>query len=424
MKSSFDFVLYLLAIAVIIGGAFGVYDAVVCPTVTRPGTGVAPDTAEPWYRPSHLPTGRILRVVIIGADDRDGEVGRSDTLMVASINPSLKKVAFLSIPRDLRVHIPGHGLDKINAAFAEGGHELTIATVRELLDEDTDYYVKVNFEGFVKVVDTLGGVDITVPDIEGPRTNGVHRGINYDDNWGNLHIALKPGRQHLNGKQALGFVRYRKSNVYRTRSGAKYRVEIGDLERAANQQMFIREIVRQKLRVSQSWRLLKAGSQIMKYVETDIGWLEAVDIFNIIRGVTPSEIYCATVPMGGRMRNGIWYGELHERAFHKELSTIQDHLYGRVRTDCPVAVYNGCGKAGIASQAAGVLRQYGFEDVTTDNAQDFGHKRTSIEYHGDTRAIAKRAADAMGCGKIVAGNGEEEQSRLEITIGDDFQPSG
>ncbi len=194
MKSSFDFVLYLLATVVIIGGALGVYDAVVYPIVTRPGSGVATDTAEPWYRPSHLPTGRILRVVIIGADERKNDVGRSDTLMVAFINPSLKKVALLSIPRDLRVRIAGHGLAKINRAFSEGGVELTVATVRELLDQDIDYHVKVNFEGFVKVVDTLGGIDITVPDHEGPMTGGRHHGMHYDDNWGNLHISLEPGQ--------------------------------------------------------------------------------------------------------------------------------------------------------------------------------------------------------------------------------------
>ena len=136
-----------------------------------------------------------------------------------------------------------------------------------MLDQDIDYHVKVNFEGFVKVVDTLGGIDITVPDHEGPMTGGRHHGMHYDDNWGNLHISLEPGRQHLNGEQALGFVRYRK---------CKWGGAISDLERAANQQMFIRELVRQKLRVSQLHRLLRAGSQIMKYVKTDIGWLEAV----------------------------------------------------------------------------------------------------------------------------------------------------
>jgi LCP family protein required for cell wall assembly len=138
--------------------------------------------------------------VLMGADerqnDRQNEKGRSDTLIVMWVNPQTKRAAMMSIPRDLRVSIPGRGLDKVNAAYAYGGPRLTIKTVEQLLQTTTDGYVKVDFEGFVRAVDALGGVDLMVPDVE-----GGGRGMNYDDNWGNLHIHLRPGKHHLDGYQ-------------------------------------------------------------------------------------------------------------------------------------------------------------------------------------------------------------------------------
>ncbi len=419
MRTSLDYVLYLFAAVVVVGGAFGIYDAVGNP-INAPGAGSSsPNTTTSWSESlSHLPTGRVLRIVIIGADERPKDPGRSDTLMVAFVNPTTKKLALLSIPRDLRVPIPGHGSNKINAAFAEGGTDLTVETVEKLLDQNTDYYVKVNLEGFVKAVDALGGVDITVPDCEGQMTGGRHHGMHYDDNNGNLHISLEPGRQHLNGEQAMGFVRYRHS---------KYGDAISDFQRAENQQTFIKELVKQKLRITQFRRLLKAGRQVLDYVEYDFKWLEVVDMLKLLRSINPSEIYTATVPVGDLKIGGIYYAALRESAFHDELSRIDDYLYGRIRTDCPVMVYNGCGKAGIARSAAQQLQDAGFEQVTADNADEFGHKRTTIIYYGDTRYIARRAAETIACGRVSAGKarsgGEDDVERLEITVGDDYQPA-
>ena len=417
MRTSLDYVLYLFAAIVVVGGAFGIYDAVGNP-ISAPRTGPSsPGTTSSWSDSlSHLPTGRVLRIVIIGADERPKDPGRSDTLMVAFVNPTTKKLALLSIPRDLRVPIPGHGHDKVNAAFAHGGTDLTVETAEGLLDQNTDYYVKVDLEGFVKAVDALGGVDITVPDCEGEMTGGRHHGMHYDDNWGSLHISLEPGRQHLNGEQAMGFVRYRHS---------KYGDAISDLQRVENQQTFIKELIKQKLRITQVPRLLKAGSQILSYVEHDFEWLEVVDMLKLLRTVNPSEIYTATVPVGDSKIGDIYYSGLREGAFHDELSRIDDYLHGRIRTDCPVMIYNGCGKAGIARSAAQQLQDAGFEEVVADNAEKFDHKRTTIRYYGDTKHLAKRAADTMACGRVSAGRagsgGEDDPERLEITVGEDYQ---
>ncbi len=411
MKTPTDYAIYLVAISVILGGAFGVYDAVMNPVGAAESHGEHGPEESSLKSGGFLPAGPILRIVLIGADERENDRGRSDTLMIAYLNKRLKKLALLSVPRDLKVQIPGRGRDKINAAYAYGGEQLTIETVEELIGEQTDFYVKVNLEGFVKTVDTLGGVDIDVPDYEGPMTRGRHHGMHYDDNWGNLHIALEPGRHHLDGKQAMGFVRYRHS---------KYGGAISDLQRAENQQTLIKELVKQKLRLGNTPRLLKAGSQIMRYIQTDLSWQQTVELFNIFRSVNSSEIHSMTVPVSDASSGGIYYSALVESEFHNRLSRMYDVLEGRVRIDCPVTVLNGSGQAGVARLAAERLSEAGFTEVESDNAGEYDHTCTSIEYHGDTRMAAERVREALRCGRISSAEGDTQEESVTVTLGSDF----
>ena len=99
----------------------------------------------------------------MGVDVREDDVGRSDTLMVATVDPHTDQTTLLSIPRDTRVRIYGYGFDKINAAYAYGGEPLTEKTVENLLGIDIDHYVMINVRSFVKIIDAIGGVDIYVP---------------------------------------------------------------------------------------------------------------------------------------------------------------------------------------------------------------------------------------------------------------------
>ena len=131
-------------------------------------------------------------VLIMGVDIRKDDVGRSDTLMIATIDPRLDQATLLSIPRDTRVKIRGRGYDKINAAFAYGGVELAESTVENFLGIDIDHYVLINTRSFVKIIDAIGGVDID-----------VEKRMFYEDPWdddGGLVIDLYPGEQHMDGK--------------------------------------------------------------------------------------------------------------------------------------------------------------------------------------------------------------------------------
>lgn len=164
-------------------------------------------------------------IVVLGVDRRSGDTGRSDTLFVLMLDTSKNQASLLSIPRDTLVRIPGHGWDKINHAYAFGGYGLTMSTVENLLGLRIDDYVIVDFQGFVKLVDAIGGVDIN-----------VEKRMQYQDPYDGetgLVINLQPGRQHMDGLTAIQYVRYRD--------------EDGDIGRIIRQQKFMKAVF-QKLR--------------------------------------------------------------------------------------------------------------------------------------------------------------------------------
>ena len=137
-------------------------------------------------------------IIVLGVDERaeEHDVGRSDTLFVVMFDTNKKAASLLSVPRDTRVRIKGHGWDKINHAYAYGGRELTQKTTEELLGIKINNYVMVDFKGFVGLVDAIGGVDIN-----------VEKNMYYYDEWDGFKIDLKKGMQHMDGKTAIQYVR-------------------------------------------------------------------------------------------------------------------------------------------------------------------------------------------------------------------------
>ena len=140
-------------------------------------------------------SGGKVNILVLGVDERSDDIGRSDTLFLLTVDTDSGQVAMLSIPRDTRIKMPGRGYDKINHAYAEGGVKQTRQAVENLLGVTVDYYIKMNFAGFYKVVDAVGGVDID-----------VDKRMYYSDPWddnGGLVIDFRPGLQHMDGKTAI-----------------------------------------------------------------------------------------------------------------------------------------------------------------------------------------------------------------------------
>ena len=200
-------------------------------------------------------------IMIMGVDERADDVGRSDTLMVATIDPAKKEAALLSIPRDTRVAIPRNGYDKINAAYAYGGEKLTQRTVEDFLGIRIDHYVIINTHAFQKIVDAIGGIDIN-----------VEKRMYYEDPWdddGGLIIDLRPGMQHMDGKTAVTYVRYRD--------------EEGDIGRVRRQQKFMKACVDAITTPAILPRLPGIISSVIDSVKTDLSLRQLLEFAGTLR---------------------------------------------------------------------------------------------------------------------------------------------
>lgn len=198
-------------------------------------------------------------VLIMGVDERhelEQDVGRSDTLMVAMLDPDKNQASLLSVPRDTRVRIKGLGWDKINAAYSFGGEKLTISTVEKFLATRMDHYVIVNTHNFPRIIDAIGGVDID-----------VEMRMEYDDPWddnGGLHIDLYPGPQHMDGKTAITYVRYRD--------------EEGDIGRVRRQQKFMKACMEKVTSPAIIPRLPSIIREVMGSIETDLSFRQILEL--------------------------------------------------------------------------------------------------------------------------------------------------
>ena len=222
-------------------------------------------------------------IVVMGCDIRKDDVGRSDTLFVVMLDKSNKNAALLSVPRDTRVKIKGHGWDKVNSAFAYGGHKLTQETVQDFLGIKLNNYVVVDFRGFKGLVDAVGGVDIN-----------VEKRMYYYDPYADFEIDLRPGKQHMDGKTAMQYVRYRD--------------EEGDIGRIRRQQKFIMALYQQIASKNIIAKMPGVSKQIMSMVKTDLSLKEMVELGNVMRGMMEKDgLKMSMVPGEPKYIDGISY---------------------------------------------------------------------------------------------------------------------
>jgi LCP family protein required for cell wall assembly len=190
-----------------------------------------------------------VNLLVLGLD---GDGTRSDVILLANYMPGKNRVNILSITRDTKVIVKGKDA-KINALVGMGGEKLIVSKVEQMTGLPIDYYLTMDFTGFRKIIDELGGVEINVP-----------FDMHYDDPLQNLHIHLKKGRQVLDGRKAEQFVRYRKSNI----PGQGYKD--GDLGRIAAQQLFIRDLIKQKLSLKYISKIDDIYAILKEYTKTNI----------------------------------------------------------------------------------------------------------------------------------------------------------
>ena len=173
----------------------------------------------------------IFNILVVGCDTRKkGGAGRSDAMILFSVNEATKKIHMTSIMRDSYVSIPGRSNNRINAAYAFGGGKLLLDTVEANFDVDVEKYVAFDFYSFVDIVDSIGGIDIEVTEAEIPVLNGYVKELNkLNGRPEGTYYVTESGMQHLNGTQALGYSRIRY-------------VGDGDFERTSRQRTVIAKV--------------------------------------------------------------------------------------------------------------------------------------------------------------------------------------
>jgi polyisoprenyl-teichoic acid--peptidoglycan teichoic acid transferase len=191
-----------------------------------------------------------ISILLIGVDERKGDRGRADSLIVMTVNPNKKSIEMVSIPRDTRTEIIGKGKkDKINHSYAFGGVEMTMATVEHFLDIPIDYYIKVNMESFRDIVDAVGGVTVNNP------FTFTYEGVTFPK-----------GEITLNGEKALKYSRMRKSDPR------------GDFGRQDRQKQIIEAIIQKGASFSSLTNYDEALTAIGKNMKTNLTFDEMREI--------------------------------------------------------------------------------------------------------------------------------------------------
>lgn len=216
--------------------------------------------------------------MMLGVDQRDNDPGRSDTIVVMSVNPGKNSILMFSIPRDTRTEIIGHGTtDKINHAYAFGGVDMSLQTIEHFLDYRIDYYVKVNMENFKKFIDLIGGVEVDNP-------------FSFDSDG---HTFAK-GPLQLNGEMALTYSRMR------------YEDPRGDFGRNTRQRDILQSVMHHAVNIQNVTKIQSILNEVGNGVKTNITFDEmktfASDYRSVIDHVNTVEIKGI-----GQTINKIWY---------------------------------------------------------------------------------------------------------------------
>lgn len=237
-----------------------------------------------------FPFGTKRRNILLLGVDSNGEGTdpfegtRTDTIILMNIDPRSKSLNAISIPRDSKVYLPGdHGIQKINAAHAIGGIGMTIKTIEDTLGVKIDRYIMVHDQAVKEIVDALGGVDIY-----------VEKNMHYNDYSGKLFINLKKGENHLDGKEVIGYLRFRHDAM-------------GDIGRTQRQQWFLRGLMEELKKPETITKLPEIINVANKYIKTNMSFYELSQYASLAKHIDMDKIEIAMLPGAPNKKGYISY---------------------------------------------------------------------------------------------------------------------
>lgn len=269
----------VIGLVLVLGLGYLAYDSYFQLPMDKPAPSVGEGKGDAENKEEEIPFD-TFKVLVLGLDGRAGVNNRADTIMLVSLDAKKKEAQILSIPRDTRVKIKG-AWDKVNAAYAYGGLELTKETISDFLEVDIDRYAIIDFNGVVKVVDEVGGLEVDVPlrmyvPLEG--------------------IDLQPGKQQLNGKEVLAYSRFRGTSE-------------GDIGRAKRQQEVLKLLAEKVLSGENLSRVPQIINVVKDNMETDMTIKEMVSIARLAPAVMDNGITAKVLPGENKKIDGLWFWE-------------------------------------------------------------------------------------------------------------------
>jgi LCP family protein required for cell wall assembly len=403
-------------------------------TVVRGFTSKGGGMAEVWAGISNprglFPGKDHVVILVVGKDynrDKKGmpysKDSRSDTIMLISADLEHKRLGTISVPRDTRVEDEKGRVHKINAMIQIGGIPLLKRTLLREFGIYPDYHVVLKDEAVKNLVDAVGGVEVEPID-----------DMFYEDSWANLHIDLKAGRQRIDGDQAIGFVRFRKSGTHKIVDGQKVPIERvpskeeGDIRRTERQQQLLRALGSEALTPK---NLLRAESIIdtgFKQIETDLSRPQVLALATLFRGQSLSNSPSATLPGDDSMAGGAYYYVPDKERAQLLVRWILEHDEMAGRKMVRVIVFNGSETKGAARQAAAQLETEGYTVQVGGNQSD-PPEHTSVTFRKAAfESNAKDVAAYLGSTSIAKDTTEQADWRPEIKVvigkldGERFKP--
>ena len=284
--------------------------------------------------------------------------GLSDTMLLLRFDPNAEKLTILSIPRDTRVNLDQHGVQKINIANEYGGPALTTEAVSNLLDGvKIDKYVRLNIQGVEKLIDALGGVTVNVP-----------KDMKYTDFSQHLYIDLKKGKQHLDGNKATQFLRFR-YDAY------------GDISRIQRQQMLMRSVVEQTLKPSTIVKVPKILSVIQSHLDTDLTIKELMALGGFAAKTERSDVQMFMLP-GNFSGNGKTGAPSYWLPNHRRISKIMAQHFEVVPEDQIASLDSSeITRNGYGTKSSSIYRdsQRGEWSSRRSQQQDYRNIRIAIQ---------------------------------------------
>jgi LCP family protein required for cell wall assembly len=387
-----------------------------------------------------------LNILVVGSDSREGltkaeqkelHVGhepghRSDTMLLLHIPDGGGKAIMVSLPRDSYVKIPAHrsngelvpaSMNKLNAAYSLGGAKLTIKTVEANTGVRIDHYIEINFFGFVKMVNALGGVDIC-------SATAIHDPVRYSSATGGYvgsGLELPKGTSHLDGKTALEFVRAREFDPAQ-----------GDLGRIHRQQKFMAAMLNKAestgvlLNLPKLYSFLKAVASSLT-TDEDLGTSQMLRLAKALHSMSPKNVSLLTVPLSDTayatsVGSAVLWDPVLSKRLWRDFTEDKPitNVVGRDKLTIPpgnisVGVLNAAGTQGLAARAASDLSGLGFGiSGTPGNAPKGTDKSATVVQYGPTRADSAKTVAAA----VTGATKQEVDSlgdKIQLLVGSTYE---